>query len=162
MALVNCKECAKEISSEASSCPNCGAPVLKKRSRSIAPGFIIFAALVLLLSMCSGNEKKADKHKCEKNDLACRGNNAIVLGGIACKAPIERHAKFNYRWIDGTLESKFSHYRWTDRNQELITIIGDKAEFQNGFGAYIRVTYECDLANDDQTALSVRVKHGKI
>jgi restriction system protein len=30
MALITCPECGKEISSQASSCPNCGAPVAKK------------------------------------------------------------------------------------------------------------------------------------
>lgn len=30
MALITCPECGKEISGQASSCPNCGAPVAKK------------------------------------------------------------------------------------------------------------------------------------
>lgn len=30
MALITCPECRKEISDQASSCPNCGAPVAKK------------------------------------------------------------------------------------------------------------------------------------
>lgn len=30
MALITCPECGKEISDQASACPNCGAPVAKK------------------------------------------------------------------------------------------------------------------------------------
>jgi len=32
MALKNCKECGKEVSSKAKSCPHCGAPIKKKTS----------------------------------------------------------------------------------------------------------------------------------
>lgn len=31
MALINCKECGKEISDQASACPNCGAPVIGQK-----------------------------------------------------------------------------------------------------------------------------------
>lgn len=34
MAMVKCKECGKEISSKAKSCPSCGAPPAKKTSRA--------------------------------------------------------------------------------------------------------------------------------
>lgn len=31
MSLINCTECGKEISDKATSCPNCGAPISKKK-----------------------------------------------------------------------------------------------------------------------------------
>jgi hypothetical protein len=45
MALTNCKECGKEISSEAKSCPNCGF-TQKKKTDYLA--YVIFALLILL------------------------------------------------------------------------------------------------------------------
>jgi hypothetical protein len=162
MALINCKECQKTVSSQAANCPHCGAPVPKSSRRSLKPGVFIFAVFIAMLSMCSGNDKKTESAKCEKSDLNCRGNNATVLAGISCKSPIERQAKHNVKWVDGVLEPKFTHFRWADKDQELITVIGDKAEFQNGFGAYSRVVYECDLASDDQTVIAVRVRNGRL
>jgi len=44
MAIVECKECGKEVSTEAQSCPNCGAVLKKKTSR-----ITYFAAALLLL-----------------------------------------------------------------------------------------------------------------
>jgi TM2 domain-containing membrane protein YozV len=39
MSLINCPECNKEISNRASSCPNCGCPIVKQQNMSqpIAP-----------------------------------------------------------------------------------------------------------------------------
>lgn len=46
MALVTCKECGNEISSAASACPHCGAPV-EKKARCKAAG-ILFNLLAVL------------------------------------------------------------------------------------------------------------------
>ena len=47
MALINCRECGKEISSLAKFCPNCGCPTVLKKGR----GFAI-ASLVLGIISC--------------------------------------------------------------------------------------------------------------
>ena len=46
MALITCKECGNEISSAASACPHCGAPV-EKKARCKAAG-ILFNLLAIL------------------------------------------------------------------------------------------------------------------
>ncbi len=46
MALINCKECGKEISDQAKSCPHCGMPLKKK-----GKGFAV-ASLVLGIIGC--------------------------------------------------------------------------------------------------------------
>ncbi len=46
MALINCKECGKEISDQAKFCPNCGFPIKKKGN-----GFAV-ASLVLGIFGC--------------------------------------------------------------------------------------------------------------
>ena len=38
MALINCPECATEVSSEAPSCPKCGFPVAQKANRAPSKG----------------------------------------------------------------------------------------------------------------------------
>ena len=60
------------------------------------------------------------------------------------------------KWTGGNFAMKFSRFRWTDEPGGPITYIGDKAEFQNDFGAYTWlddsvstcVTGACDLYTD--------------
>ncbi len=121
--------------------------------------------------MCSSTERKPAassedtkpaKAECAKDDLQCNGDQAVVAAGVYCKDPVERLAKHSVRWTDGTFETKFGRFRWKDKDAGTLTMIGDKAEFQNGFGAYTPVIYECDLAVDRKTVLDVRVREGRL
>lgn len=175
MALIKCRECGTEISNQAAACVKCGAPV--KSAISAAPkgkmgcGTVIAAAvgLVVLVSVLGSlsnagktTESKAAAETCGKDDLSCLGNKGVVGAGIYCKDPIERLAKHSVKWTDGTFDMKFSRFRWSDEKNGVITFIGDKAEFQNGFGAFTPVIYECDLAADNKTVLDVRVDEGRL
>jgi len=56
MAMVKCKECGKEISSDAKICPNCGAKIKKKTGCSIfVISFIGIMFIVYIISQMSGN-----------------------------------------------------------------------------------------------------------
>jgi len=176
MALIKCRECGKDVSTEAAACPNCGAPVVQvakatvakkanKHSNIIGTFFLAIVAAVAI-AQCTKDDKKADAkpaaQECSKDDLQCNGDKAIVAVGVYCKDPIERLALHSVRWTDGTFEMKFSRFRWLDKEAGTLTMVGDKAEFQNGFGAYTPVTYECDLAADKKTILDVRVREGRL
>jgi hypothetical protein len=131
-------------------------------------GTIVFCLIVggLFLWKCSHDDRKSDVEqapvKCANDDLQCRGNKAVVAAGIYCKAPIERLAKHSVRWTEGTFEIKFSHFQWVDKAASQLTVIGDKVESQNGFGAYSPMIYECDLGSDGKTVLDVRVSEGRL
>lgn len=84
----------------------------------------------------------------------------MVGAGIRCKRPIESLAKYAHEWTDGMLEPKMSHYRWKDKKRGIVTFLGDKLRFQNGFGAWQNVVYECDY--DGESVLSVRARPGKL
>jgi hypothetical protein len=47
MALIKCKECSKEISSEAATCPHCGVKV--KKSSSLGSGCLLVLVIVVVL-----------------------------------------------------------------------------------------------------------------
>jgi len=51
MALVQCKECGNEVSTSASACPKCGAPVPRQRPKSKALLFVL-GGVGLLLGTC--------------------------------------------------------------------------------------------------------------
>lgn len=48
MALIDCKECGKEVSKKAESCPHCGAP-LKKQPTQYGCGTLILMLIVVFI-----------------------------------------------------------------------------------------------------------------
>jgi hypothetical protein len=175
-----CAECKKEISTDAKVCPNCG-----KKDPHLTPGIRVFALLLMSLpvfAMCSVLGGKDDKGNSSsstptasaqdtaanraaedaacKQDLACWGNKHSVGAAVKCKRQIERLAKHAHEWTDGMLETKMSHFRWKDQNAGVVTFLGDKLRFQNGFGAWTNVVYECDY--DGNVVFDARVHEGRL
>lgn len=177
MALINCHECDQQISDQAPVCPHCGAP--KKQTVSNGPANtgltlkdvmgVIFWICLVVVALGSCSEKEGDissgsssTSKCATGDLECLGNAGTVSAGLRCAPEVEKLAKNSMRWTDGTFEPKFSHFRWHNKELGTVTFIGDKAEFQNGFGAHARVIYECDLSPDYTQVLDVRARQGRL
>jgi hypothetical protein len=61
MALIKCKECGNEISSEAKTCPQCGATPKTPTNMATAIGSVLFAVLVFWFFLGGGVEKQAAK-----------------------------------------------------------------------------------------------------
>jgi hypothetical protein len=108
-------------------------------------------------------EKAAEEQKVAgcRSDLECWGEKAWNVATFSCPSLIERMAKYDFEWTDGILEPKFSHYRWRDKDRGIVTVIGDKIKMQNGFGAWMHMTYECDVNPQAEAALDVRVREGR-
>ncbi len=58
MAMVNCKECKKEISNKAAACPHCGVKNPGTRMRDALAGLVVVIIGVWILSQCVGGESK--------------------------------------------------------------------------------------------------------
>jgi hypothetical protein len=99
--------------------------------------------------------------ECRKT-LQCWGEKHTADAAVRCRRPVEMLAKNNFEWTDGVLEPKFSHYRWKNQATGEVTYIGDKIKYQNGFGAWIFHTYECDLDPTGQKVTDVRASPGQI
>lgn len=185
MALLKCYECTKPVSDQAPTCPHCGAPArgpgtpaadhvaghataarppLMRWPFKIALGVIGLLAVFGIMADKddSASKSRTRSKQCADGDLQCLGNKGVIAAGVYCKSEVEKRAKHSVRWIDGTFEMKFSRFRWSNKAHQEITYVGDKAEFQNGFGAYTRVVYECDLDPDNKTVLGVRVREGRL
>ena len=59
MALIKCKECGKEISEEARTCPNCGAKtdITKKKEENIITALIIAVLILIIVVFIFANRK---------------------------------------------------------------------------------------------------------
>jgi len=102
-------------------------------------------------------QARKERSQCNKS-LQCWGDRNSRDAEIGCRDKIERFAKYDFKWVDGY---KFSRFKW-HRKPNSVTFIGDKIKFQNGFGAWQHYTYECDFDTKNRTALTVRVKPGRI
>jgi predicted RNA-binding Zn-ribbon protein involved in translation (DUF1610 family) len=168
-ALVKCEECGHNVSKKAEVCPSCGAPVNEKPKESgcataIAVCIIIFALIAVFSSNNSLNKPRNSKVSdsgCKKS-LQCWGDKHNIDAGVRCDNYVEKLAKYSYKWTNGMLESKFSRFRWKNKENGVLTFIGDKIEFQNGFGAWQNSIYECDYNPALEKVLDVRARAGRL
>lgn len=169
MALVKCKECGHEVSKKAETCPNCGAPVKQKPTQYgcgtlILLAFIVFIFIGVFSSNDSSNTQskpKVSDAECKKT-LQCWGDKHSIAAGVRCESYVEKLAKYSHKWTDGMLEPKFSHFRWKNQAKGVVTFIGDKIQFQNGFGAWQHYVYECDYDPSSEQVLDVRAREGRL
>jgi hypothetical protein len=97
-----------------------------------------------------------------RQQLSCWGEKHLIAASVRCDDAVERLAKYSAQWTDGMLEPKFSRYRWKDQPKGIVTYIGDKVRFQNGFGAYQNMIYECDYDPTIERPIDARAEAGKL
>jgi hypothetical protein len=137
------------------------------KSKVIAFGWLAFFAIAYLSSPEKNPDdvtaKIGDKKEIEcKQTLTCLAEKHIIYAGAICQSPIERLSKYTYEWTDGFATPRFSHYRWVNQSNGIITYIGDQIKMQNGFGAWSHYTYECDFDTINKTVVDVRATQGRI
>lgn len=140
--------------------------MLKRSFLSIAAllVFAFFAAGTTDSGGSGGSTSSAPKvsdAECRKT-LQCWAERHNATAAVRCSPLVERLAKNNFEWTDGILEPKFSHYRWKNQATGEVTYLGDKIKYQNGFGAWIFHTYECDLDGTGERVTDVRASPGRL
>jgi hypothetical protein len=169
MALVSCKECKKEVSKNAKTCPHCGIDKPGITANDTAKGclgLVLFAFIfAVIMISCDDNEStdepKLTDEQCLQS-LSCLAEKHIISASAMCQSPIQKLSKYSYEWTDGFATPRFSHYRWASQPKEIITYIGDEIKLQNGFGAWAHYTYECDFDTAEQSVIDVRATQGRI
>jgi hypothetical protein len=172
MALKPCKSCKHQIDASAKTCPNCGVsnPGVGVKEQIAGVVFLVIIVFIALKTCSGGSEEKGsstaqapkvDEATCRK-DLKCWAEEKLVSASVYCKAPVESLGKYKAKWTDGTFDMKFSRYRWKNQEQGIVTYIGDKIEYQNGFGAYQPHIYECDFNPATEKVLDVRASPGRL
>lgn len=107
-------------------------------------------------------EAEAAELEACRQDLRCWGEKYSIDAAVRCRRPVERLAQYDMRWTDGWTETKFPRLRWENQDEGIITYIGDKAQFQNGFGAWQNVIYFCTYDPTTDSALSVEIEAGRL
>ena len=123
---------------------------------------LVVAAWIIGKSGDGAGSSAPKESACAAGDLQCLGDKGIVAAGLRCREPVERLALHDTKWTDGTLDTKFTRFRWRDKEASVITFVGDKLMFQNGFGAFSPMVHECDLRLSDNQVLGVRAEPGRL
>lgn len=171
MALIECYECGREVSSEAEACPHCGAKPRKLEipiNKPINPmkifvGVVVgFFVLLFLISNISPNKEPSNSEQVSDSiakenkdaecllDLKCAGDKFTAESNAYCRGLLEDNAASIAKWDfkigeGGFFDFLFDKFRWADSSHQQIIYIGNKAKFQNGFGAWQRVGYSCSF-----------------
>ena len=58
--------------------------------------------------------------------------------------------------------SKMIKFRWKNKEQLTLTYFGDQIQFQNGFGAWQNMIYQCDYDPVNKKLLNVKVYPGRL
>ena len=154
-----------------------GSAVPKTRKYLGAPGIIIasivlgigFVVVVVVASPDteSGGQVPAapavptpslSKDEACLRDADCIGDKSSwrIEAEISCSPHIENQAAYSHEWTDGWADPKFSRFA-TQFDGKAIRYSGDKLKFQNGFGAWQRMSYSCLYDPINERVLDVNV-----
>ena len=181
MAMIQCPECGKEISSSADVCPNCGYGILKARQKQnaktiwkIAGGIFLFCFIVLAIMMAqSGKSGKSGSGKFDAGDAPEMEKDrapisevmdsmlAVMRGTFGNNVRIKEAdgAVIASVWIDGVAEDaqraksgdKEMLDTWGEVTISLKELAGDMQKYLDAAG-YSDVTAVINLQNDLDTS----------
>lgn len=143
MALVKCKECGKEYSTDAKACPNCGKRRTTERTKLIA---IIFA---LIIAGSIWESMKKDNAEATRLSALTPEQRAAEVAAQA-KATRFRNARYACKHAlkevlndpdSAKLEETLSWYAEEQKNGTIHVQPSGRAK--NAFGAYISGVWDC-------------------
>jgi hypothetical protein len=111
----------------------------------------------------AAEEKAAEESRCA-NDVNCLASRFLSEATSQCPPAIERLAINDFKWMDSNnswVDPKFTRVR-AGSEKSIITFVGDKIKYQNGFGAWTWHTYECDINVKTNKAVAVRAYPGRL
>ena len=111
---------------------------------------LLVAILGLLFAACG------DDAEC-RQDAQCWGDKHHFDASYDCESYVEAQALYDHDWTNGWLDDKFPYWHWEDREAGIMTYTGSEVKFQNGFGAWQRMIYQCSYDTEIKTVVDIYV-----
>lgn len=102
-------------------------------------------------------EKAAAERAACRTDFTCWGRENADLATRHCKRAIEQQARYAHEWTDTWTEPALTRFAWQDETAGVMTYFGDRLKLQNGFGAWVNVSYACDYDTERETAVKTLI-----
>lgn len=161
MALITCKDCKKEFSTDAKKCPHCGAN--KPPGKGCLLTTLAFCGFLGWACIQDGVKPTADTG-CNRNWKLCKDNadlinhygNLTAELSVQCKDAAEHAARFGtpeFPWL------AFGSFRKGKKYVEtgVVEAIEPDAKFQNGFGAMVHSTAICTYDLNLKKAVDIKI-----
>lgn len=97
-----------------------------------------------------------------RQDLECFAGRGKFYALLYCRRAIERSAEYQMEWTDGFYGTPFPQFRWKDKDKGIVEYRGDKAKFQNGYGAWQNAAYTCVIDVPNEKMIDYTVRAGRI
>lgn len=110
-------------------------------------------------------ERRIERERKEANckyDLKCWGGKHAVDAMLTIRENIERRAKYQFEWLEGAYSYKHVRFKWKNKSAGVLTYLGDGVKFQNGFGAWQNMIYQCDYDPASGQATNIKVYPGRL
>lgn len=102
-----------------------------------------------------------DQARCER-DSKCYGDQLLGQAAFACSNEIEKKAKFSFKWADGSTASRLQRITWANKEETVLAYFGDKVMFQNGFGAWQNILYQCNFDPVRRQVVRIGIQPGRL
>lgn len=173
---MKCLKCGKDTpySATSSLCPECkpvrGPKPTKTNAKAVGGLFVVALVAFLLVKACSsspGTRTAQSSSPAPAASLLMDGEaldkRFDIQGNSQCSSQADgylKHAsKYNFKWDEtGFLEHKFDKFLPVVLGPGVLTYLSDKVSLENGFGAYQRVTLECDYDTQHDKVLAYRIQ----
>lgn len=133
MALIKCKECKKEISSEAKTCPQCGAKVKKPMSPIIKYSLLGVIAFIVISTAIKENDPSTQAADAARKDIG--------TAEAACQLAFEKVAKdpSSVDWIRPDRQFQYTN------NEKTKALSIQPVRAKNSFNALTLGIAKCEL-----------------
>lgn len=178
MALNECKKCHQPAPKWAMNCPHCSAKQQPVRAKDIVIGLLVIAGAITLYSLGATESSTATSTEITENavattatqptdsqcmkDINCWFEHTMPAASYPCQEAIEKQAKYEVKWDDSFMSLAFTQAAWSNQEEGVIVLMGDKVKFQNGYGAFQNMRYTCTWSPATETVLDVAVEPGRI
>ena len=107
---------------------------------------IVFSVIIFIIFLIFPAQKSITQEELEqyKHDPVWLITNYGSMARNQCSTAVENSAKNDFKWMSSDPIERFPKYY--ESNQGIpyeVVVLGDKVQYQNGFGAFIRMSYEC-------------------
>lgn len=138
MPLIKCKECGKEVSNTAISCPSCGFGIKKHEEQKISgKGCLVLIAICLIFGFIVSQCNEDNKSKPGSKHIAAYIHSQTDIKNLL-KSPAS--AEFPY------YSESFVNYNPTTQTYTVNAYV----DSQNSFGAMLRTNYSGTFSEDTE------------
>lgn len=95
------------------------------------------------------------------HDWECLRGRHEIDADRACRIAIEQSASIDYRWDTGLFATRFSVVRPGVHAGDVV-MAGDRIEFQNALGAWVRHRYHCTWSADGRRVSGLEIEPGRL